>query len=138
MKPTDKAIVRMVSESPGRNGSEPVVASTKNKPRRPSSLMSSEGNMARRRLAEATRHSGGVVRDSTVTKDMLSNWRSRPRPMEKSVEQRSRITGATGKSTAGETVTARPVVAMKWGNTHGAKGPCCTSTSEPKRKAGVK
>ena len=29
MKPTDKAIFRMVSESPGRNGSEPVVASTK-------------------------------------------------------------------------------------------------------------
>jgi len=83
VKPTDKAIFRMVSESPGRNGSEPVVASTKNKHRRPSYLVYSEGNMARRKLTEATRHSGGVVRDSTVTKDMLSNWRSRPRPIEK-------------------------------------------------------
>ena len=100
--------------------------------------MYSEGSMACRRLAEATRHSGGVVRDSTVTKDMLSNWRSRPRPIEKSVEQRGRITGPTGKSTAGGTVTARSVVTMKWGNAHGAKGPCCTSTSEPIRKAGVK
>jgi hypothetical protein len=27
MKPTDKAIFRMVSKSPGRNGSEPKVAS---------------------------------------------------------------------------------------------------------------
>jgi hypothetical protein len=68
MKPTDKAIFRMVSESPGRNGSEPVVASTKNKPRRPSSLWSGEGNMARSNLTEAARHSGGVVRDSTVTR----------------------------------------------------------------------
>jgi len=38
----------------------------------------------------------------------------------------------------GETVTARSVVAVKWGNAHGANGPCCTSTPEPIRKAGVK
>ncbi len=68
MKPTDKAIFRMVSESPGRNASELVVASTKNKPRRPSSLVCSEGSMSRRRLTDAERHSGGVVRDSTVTR----------------------------------------------------------------------
>ena len=59
---------------------------------------------------------------------MLSNWRNRPRPTEKLVEQRGRITGPTGKSTACETVTARSVVAMKWGNAHGAEGPSCTST----------
>jgi hypothetical protein len=45
-----------------------VVASTRNKPRRPSSLVCSEGSMARRRLTNAVRHSGGVVRDSTVTR----------------------------------------------------------------------
>ena len=32
MKPIDKAILGMVSESPGRNGSEPRVASTRMNP----------------------------------------------------------------------------------------------------------
>ena len=31
-------------------------------------------------------------------KDMLSNWRNPPRPVAKSAEQGSRITGNTGKS----------------------------------------
>ena len=42
------------------------------------------------------------------------------------MEQLDRITGTTGKSTEGETVAARFVVAMKRGNACGAKGPCCT------------
>ena len=42
---------------------------------------------------------------------MLSNWRNRPRPIEKSVEQVSRITGTPGKSAEGETVAAGPVLA---------------------------
>jgi hypothetical protein len=46
----------------------PVVASTKNKPWRPNFLLSSEGNMTRRKLTDTARHSGGVVRDSTVTR----------------------------------------------------------------------
>jgi hypothetical protein len=36
-----------------------------------------------------------------------------------------RITGETGKSTEGERVADGPVVARKWGNAHGARGPCC-------------
>jgi hypothetical protein len=35
---------------------------------------------------------------------MLSNWRTRPRPIEKSVEQVGHITGQTGKVADGETV----------------------------------
>jgi RNA-directed DNA polymerase len=58
---------------------------------------------------------------------MLSNWRSRPRPIEKSVEQLGRITGSTGKSAEGETVADRPEVVLKRGNARGAKGPCCTN-----------
>ena len=61
LKLTDKAIFGMVSESPGRNASEPKVASTRNKLRRPSPLLSGEGNMANRRLIDAMGHSGGVV-----------------------------------------------------------------------------
>jgi hypothetical protein len=44
---------------------------------------------------------------------MSSNWRNRPRPTEKSVEQSSRITGSPGKSAEDETAAARLVVARK-------------------------
>jgi hypothetical protein len=44
---------------------------------------------------------------------MLSNWRNRPRPVEASTEQVSRITGDPGKSIEDETAAARLVVARK-------------------------
>src|ERR1035441_10304071 len=47
---------------------------------------------------------------------MLSNWRSPPRPVEKSAEQGSRITGDPGKSVDGERDSAGSVVAMKRSN----------------------
>jgi hypothetical protein len=126
MKPTDKAIFRMVSESPGRNASELVMASTKNKPRRPSSLVSSEGNMLRRRLTDTAQHSGGVVRDSTVTRTCRATGEAVLVPSRNRWSKHDRITGETGKSIEGETVAARSVVAKKWGNAHRAKRPCCT------------
>ena len=61
MKPTDKAILGMVSESPGRNVSEPTGGLDKNWFRRPSPLLRGEGSMARRNLTDAAGHSGGVV-----------------------------------------------------------------------------
>jgi len=68
MKLTDKAILGMVSESPGRNAREPSGGLDKNELRRPSPLLSGEGGMAWRRLTDAARHFGGVVRGSTVTR----------------------------------------------------------------------
>jgi hypothetical protein len=53
---------------------------------------------------------------------MFSNWRNRPRPIEKSVEQVGRITGDPGKSTDDETAAAKLVIATKRGNARGAKG----------------
>jgi hypothetical protein len=61
MKPTDKAIFGMVSESPGRNASKPIGGLEKKEIRRPSPLLRGEGSMDRRTLAEAASHSGGVV-----------------------------------------------------------------------------
>jgi hypothetical protein len=52
---------------------------------------------------------------------MLSNWRNRPRPIEKSVEQGSLYNRRNREAGEGETVTARPVVAVKRGNARGAK-----------------
>ena len=61
MKPTDKAILGMVSKSPGRNESEPTSGLEKVKPRRPSPLREGEGSMAWRRLTAAAGHSDGVL-----------------------------------------------------------------------------
>jgi hypothetical protein len=61
MKPIDKALVRRVSKSPGRNVSEPTGGLVNFQPRRPSPLLTGEGSMAYRTLTDATRHSGGVV-----------------------------------------------------------------------------
>ncbi len=61
MKPIDKAIFRMVSESPGRNESEPRGGLDKNGVRRLSPLVAGEGNMTCRNLTDAASHSGGVV-----------------------------------------------------------------------------
>ena len=50
MKPTDKAIFGMVSESPGRNASEPSGGLDKKWFRRPSPLPTGEGSMTGRAL----------------------------------------------------------------------------------------
>ncbi len=61
MKPIDKAILGMVSKSPGRNVSEPTGGLEKLKPRGPSPLITGEGSMTWRKLTAAPGHSGGVV-----------------------------------------------------------------------------
>ena len=60
LKPTDKAIVRMVSESPGRNASERSGGPERTEIWRPSQPAEGEGSMTRRSMAEAAGHSGGV------------------------------------------------------------------------------
>jgi hypothetical protein len=61
MKLADKAVFRMVSESPGRNASEPIGGLDKKEPQRPSPLIRDEGSRMCRRLTEETYPSGGVV-----------------------------------------------------------------------------
>lgn len=61
MKLADKAFFGRVSESPGRNVSEPIGGLEKKEPRRPSFLNPGEGSRGYRRLAEAMHPSGGVV-----------------------------------------------------------------------------
>ena len=58
-------------------------------------------------------------------KDVLSNWRDPSRPIEKSAEQVSLITGITGKAADGERESEGFEVALKRSNARGAKGPCC-------------
>ncbi len=61
MKLIDKAILGMVSESPGRNDSEPIGGPVRIKIRRPSALGWGEGSMRCRRLIDEAQHFGGVV-----------------------------------------------------------------------------
>ena len=61
MKLADKAILGMVSESPGRNASEPIGGLVRIKLRRPSPLLGGEGSRVRRRLTVEAHPSGGVV-----------------------------------------------------------------------------
>ena len=61
MKLTDKAVFRAVSESPGRNASEPTGGPENLKVRRPSPLPSGEGSMTGRNLTVVASRSGGVV-----------------------------------------------------------------------------
>ena len=61
-KLADKAILGMVSESPGRNESEPIGGPVRIlKYRRPSHLGVGEGSRMCRRLTDETYPSGGVV-----------------------------------------------------------------------------
>ena len=61
LKPTDQAIGRMVSESPGRNGSERTGGPEILKPRRPSLTVERRRQHGPSHLADAAGHSGGVI-----------------------------------------------------------------------------
>ncbi len=61
MKLTDKAILGMVSELPGRNMSEPRGSLVRIYIRRPSPFCGGEGSMVCHRLIDEAQHFGGVV-----------------------------------------------------------------------------
>jgi hypothetical protein len=87
MKLTDKTILGMVSESPGRNESEPRGSLERHNPKaEPFTLGRRQHD--RRKLTDAQVTSAGW-QGQHGGKDMLSNWRSRPRPAGKSAEQGS-------------------------------------------------
>ena len=124
LKPIDKAIVRMASESSGRNASEPI-GGLENK-----LTPKVELSPPRRRqhgssqLTDAAGRFGGVVG--------TARWQGHAGQLEKPSSSRreiggaeNRITGNTGKSVDGERVAAGSEVAMNRGNVRGAKGPCC-------------
>jgi len=58
-------------------------------------------------------------------KDMPSNWRSPPRPARNRRSRVDRITGSTGSRSKAERVTDGFAVALRRGNSRGAKEPCC-------------
>ncbi len=93
-------------------------------PRRPSLLSMGEGSMGAENWLKRWPTPAGLQRWHGG-KGMQSNWRSPPRPGEKSPEEAFPITDDTGKWEGGVRVAEGPVVAKKRGNSRGAKGPCC-------------
>ena len=126
MKPTDKAILGMVSESPGRNASEPTGGLEKKMApeAEPSPYGRRQHGMTWADRDVMTLRRGG--RGSTVTRACQATGETVLAPSRNRWSRVGRITGNTGKSADGETVAVRLGVAKKWGNAHGAKGPCCT------------
>jgi hypothetical protein len=126
VKLIDKAIHGMVSESPGRNASEPTGSLDKKQ------TSEAEPFRVGRRLHDVP-HSdqrdtslrrGG--RGSTVTRTCQATGEAVLTPSLNRRSKVGRITVEHGKSTEGETVAAGSVVAMNRSNSRGAKGPCCT------------
>src|ERR1700756_3946653 len=69
------------------------------------------------------------VRDSTEKKTRRVASEASLVPVRNHRRKVDRITGQTGKSIEGERVSDGSGVATKWGNAHGARGPCCPVTS---------
>jgi len=138
VKPIDKAIFGMVSESPGRNESEPTGGPVRKL------IPEAESAPSRRRQhgpPQPGRRGGSLRRGgrgSTVTRTRQATGETVLAPSRNRRRKVGRITGEPGKSTEGKTVAAGPVVAEKRGNARGAKGPCCSHLLRQQREAGAK
>ncbi len=126
LKPIDKATRGVVSESPGRNASEPIGGPVKN------TIPEAELSPVERRQHGTMKSDRCVVplrrgsRGSTVTRTCRATGEAVLVPPRNRRSKVGRITGDPGKSAEDETVAAGSVVALKRGNSRGAKGPCCT------------
>ena len=126
MKPTDKAILGMVSESPGRNASEPRGGLDKINPK-------AEPSLVGRRQHEMAQTDRGVIalrrggRGSTVTRACQATGEAVLVPPRNRWSKVGHITGKTGKVADGETVADGLGVAENRSNVWGAKEPCCNA-----------
>jgi hypothetical protein len=137
LKPIDEAIVRMVSESPGRNERERRGSLESAELRRPSGCRAGEGSRARRSLADAAVSLRRGGSDGTVTRTRRATGEALLVPPRNRRSKVGRITGAPGKSADDERVAEGPAVATKRGNARGAKGPCCSAQPPTTWKAGA-
>ena len=137
MKPTDKAVLGMVSESLGRNESEPTGGLDKITPKAEPTLVGRRlHDVSQTERCETALRRGG--RGSTVTRTCRATGETVLVPARNRWSKVDRITGATGKANEDETAAARFAVARKQGNACGAKEPCCITTSNSTREAGVR
>jgi hypothetical protein len=93
--------------------------------------------MARRRLAGAAGHSGGVGSDSTVTRARRATGEALLVPPRKGRSPGRPRTRAPGKWADGERVAEGPGVATRRGKARGAQGPCWSVGPPATGKAGA-
>ena len=135
MKPTDKAALGAVSESPGRNESEPIGGlDTINPKAEPFGSGRRQHDYPQSDRSGRSLRRGG--RGSTVARTCRATGETVLAPARNRWSKVPCITGATGKARKGETATARPVVAERRGNARGAKGPCCTECRNQQGRQG--
>ncbi len=137
LKPIDKAIKRMVSESPGRNESERTGSLENDDIRRPSACWAREGGRVHRSLASAVGFLRRGGSDGTVTRARRATGETLLVPPRNRRKRVGPITSAPGKWADGERVADGPEVAMRRGNARGAKGSCCSAMPPTTRKAGA-
>ena len=134
LKPIDKAIERVVSESPGCNVSERKGSLERVNPE-------AEPFPLRRRQQEPPSSGCGGIPPAGCErrhgdKDAQSNWGSPPAPAGKRRSKVHRTTGRHREAAKARGVEDGPETARKRGNARGAKGPCCTCSSVA-REAGA-
>ena len=127
VKPIDKAIHGIVSESPGRNASEPTggLVNKVAPEAEPSTDGRRQHGTSKPDRGDGSLRRGG--RGSTATRTYQATGETVFVPQRNRWSKVGRITGETGKASEDETVAAGFVVAEKRGNARRAKEPCCTS-----------
>ena len=123
LKPTDKAISGMVSESPGRSASESGGSLDKNKIQRPSLLVKGEDSIRRKALTWTSSYFGGVIATAWWQGQIEQLEKALLAPGRNALRKISPITSITGKWRGSERVTERCVRAGKRSNARGAKAP---------------
>src|SRR3954471_11911329 len=126
LKPLDDPTRGVGASCPGRNESEREVAPKVSSPGGRARNREGEGSMTRRKPIDRAGCSGGVVSDGTTTRTHRATGEALLVPTRKGGSWVGRITGTTGKSADDERVTDGLVVALKRGNSRGAKEPCCS------------
>src|SRR5581483_4537986 len=110
----------------GRNDSEREVAPSVRIPGGRARIREGEGSTACRSPIDAASRSGGAASDGTTTRTHRATGEALLVPTGNGGSWVGRITGSTGKSADDERVADGPVVAVRRGNSRGAKGPCCS------------
>ena len=125
----DEYIESMYASMAGRNASERINGLESEIPRKPSQQPCGEGNMFNRKLTDATEtfrrgYSGGMH-----TRTLQRTGEAFLVPCGNAWSKSNHITGNTGKLAEDEKVADGFVIAMKRGNSRGAKEPCCCNSS---------
>ena len=120
----------MFASLAGCNESERIGGPESVKPRKPSCRPDGEGSMNNRKLTETIDSFRRGGSDGMQTRTLQLTGEAFLVPHRNVRSKSNHITGNTGKLVEDEKVADGFVVAMKRGNSRGAKEPCCCNSSD--------